>query len=127
MRELAGKANTPASQDAYVFATVELARILLQNDEVEEAQKKLNDCEKTLDSFDAVETVVHAAFYKANAEYYKVCFWGRLKGKLLTFFRPKTILPLTIRMPFFILLVLSSMIYRIANVNRAHTICQSQH
>jgi hypothetical protein len=25
-----------------------------------------------LDGFDSVETVVHAAFYKANAEYYKV-------------------------------------------------------
>jgi 26S proteasome regulatory subunit N9 len=72
VRELAEKANTPASQDAYVFATVELARILLQNGDTEEAQKKLNECEKILESFDAVETVVHAAFYKANAEYYKV-------------------------------------------------------
>jgi 26S proteasome regulatory subunit N9 len=72
VRELAEKANTPASQDAYVFATVELARILLQNGKSEEAQKKLNECEKILESFDAVETVVHAAFYKANAEYYKV-------------------------------------------------------
>jgi 26S proteasome regulatory subunit N9 len=46
--------------------------MLLLADNDEEARKKLDECDKILESFDAVETVVHAAFYKANSEYYKV-------------------------------------------------------
>ncbi|KAF2664914.1 hypothetical protein BT63DRAFT_428869 [Microthyrium microscopicum] len=71
VKALAEKANTPASQDAYVFANVQVANILLDADHSDEARKTLDECEKILDSFDAVETVVHAAFYKANAAYYK--------------------------------------------------------
>jgi len=37
------------------------------------AQKDLAACQKVLDSFDSVETVVHASFYKVNADYYHVC------------------------------------------------------
>ncbi|KAF2758259.1 hypothetical protein EJ05DRAFT_465295 [Pseudovirgaria hyperparasitica] len=68
---LAGRVNKPVSQDAYVHATVEAANIHLQLEQYEEARKKLDECEKILDTFDSVETVVHASFYGANAEYYK--------------------------------------------------------
>lgn len=69
---MAEKVNKPASQDAYVHATVEVANIELQLEQYDDARKKLDECEATLDTFDSVETVVHAAFYGANAEYFKV-------------------------------------------------------
>jgi len=72
VKALADKVNTPASQDAYVFATVEVASIQLSLDNQKDSRKNLDECEKILEGFDSVETVVHAAFYKANAAYYKV-------------------------------------------------------
>lgn len=85
---LAKSVNKPASQDAYVYATVAAASIQLRpaiHDE-EGAKKKLDECEQILDSFDSVETVVHASFYRTSAEYYKVrCIPSRtLPGPLLT-------------------------------------------
>jgi 26S proteasome regulatory subunit N9 len=74
VQALADKVNAPASQDAYVFATVEVASIQLSLDQQKESRKKLDECEKILDGFDSVETIVHAAFYKANAAYYKVFY-----------------------------------------------------
>ena len=64
--------NKPASQDAYVYATVNAASIQLRTGDDEGARKKLDDCEQILEGFDSVETVVHASFYKTSAEYYKV-------------------------------------------------------
>ncbi|KAF2197662.1 hypothetical protein GQ43DRAFT_195470 [Delitschia confertaspora ATCC 74209] len=68
---LAERVNTPASQDAFVYATVAVASIQLRLGNYEGARKKLDECEQILDTFDSVETVVHANFYRANAEYYK--------------------------------------------------------
>ena len=68
---LADKVNKPASQDAYVYATVAVASILLQLDSFDESRAKLDECERILDTFDSVETVVHASFYRVNADYYK--------------------------------------------------------
>jgi 26S proteasome regulatory subunit N9 len=81
VQALADKVNKPAAQDAYVYATVEVANIHLQLQDYEEARKKLDECEKILDSFDSVETAVHAAFYKANAAYYKV------KGEFAAYYK----------------------------------------
>lgn len=50
---------------------MEVASIQLQRKDYEGARKQLDDCEKILDGFDSVETVVHASFYQANADYYK--------------------------------------------------------
>lgn len=38
---------------------------------VSEARTELDNAEKILDNFDAVETVVHASFYKVNADYHQ--------------------------------------------------------
>jgi 26S proteasome regulatory subunit N9 len=38
----------------------------------EGARKDLDKAETILDSFDSVETVVHASFYRVNANYYQV-------------------------------------------------------
>jgi len=71
LQNLAVKVNSPASQDAYVFALVHVSNIQRRRGDAEGARKNLEECEKILDNFDSVETDVHAAFYKANAEYYK--------------------------------------------------------
>jgi 26S proteasome regulatory subunit N9 len=68
---LAKSVNKPASQDAYVYATVAAASIQLRLRNEDGAKKKLDECEHILDGFDSVETVVHASFYRASAEYYK--------------------------------------------------------
>ncbi|KAL1620329.1 26S proteasome regulatory subunit [Diplodia seriata] len=71
LQSLADKANKPASQDAYVYATVAVASVQLQLRDFPASRKKLDESERILDSFDTVETVVHASFYRVNAEYYK--------------------------------------------------------
>ncbi|KAL1639472.1 26S proteasome regulatory subunit [Diplodia intermedia] len=71
LQRLADKANKPASQDAYVYATVAVASVQLQLRDFPASRKKLDESERILDSFDTVETVVHASFYRVNAEYYK--------------------------------------------------------
>src|ERR1700722_18473800 len=69
---LAKKVDNPNSQDAYVYATVAVATVKLELDDKDGARKDLDKAEKILDSFDSVETIVHAAFYRVNADYYQV-------------------------------------------------------
>lgn len=71
LKTLAQKVNKPASQDAYVYASVAVADVELQLEDLDAARKKLDECETVLDTFDSVETVVHASFYRVNAEYCK--------------------------------------------------------
>lgn len=72
-KALSDKVNQPASQDAYVFAQVEQASTYLHKEDLPAARKLLDECERLLDTFDFVETIVHAKFYRENAAYYKVC------------------------------------------------------
>lgn len=72
LQTVAKKVNTEDSQDAFVYASVAVARVKLGLGDTDGARKDLDDAEKLLDSFDSVETVVHAAFYDANANYYQV-------------------------------------------------------
>ena len=69
---LAGRVNKPESQDAFVYATIAEADIKLQLGDTIGARDKLDMSEKVLDSFDSVESVVHASFYRVNAGYHKV-------------------------------------------------------
>ncbi|CAI6339044.1 unnamed protein product [Periconia digitata] len=71
VEDLAKRVDKPASQDAYVYATVASASIQLRTGDYDGARKKLDKCEQILENFDSVETVVHAAFYRTSAEYYK--------------------------------------------------------
>ena len=72
MMAVAERVNKPSSQDAYVYATVETARIKLYLKDMDGARKALDESEKILDRFDLVEAVVHASFYRVNADYYLV-------------------------------------------------------
>lgn len=67
------KVDNNYSQDAFVFASVAVSRVKLSLNDLEEARRDLDTAEKIIDSFDSVETVVHAAFYDANASYYQAC------------------------------------------------------
>ncbi|KAF7544259.1 hypothetical protein G7Z17_g10093 [Cylindrodendrum hubeiense] len=71
LQAVAKKVNNENSQDALVFASVAVARVKLDLDDLDGARKDLDAAEKILDSFDSVETIVHAAFYDANAGYYQ--------------------------------------------------------
>lgn len=75
-KALAEKVNKPASQDAYVFAQVAVARLYMSpgaHQGLPAARKLLDECEGILEHFDSVETVVHASFYRENASYFHVC------------------------------------------------------
>jgi 26S proteasome regulatory subunit N9 len=71
LQAVAKKVDNENSQDALVFASVEVARVKLSLGDLDGARKDLDAAERILDSFDSVETVVHAAFYDANASYYQ--------------------------------------------------------
>jgi 26S proteasome regulatory subunit N9 len=63
--------NKPSSQDAYVYALVAASEVKLRLHDIEGARKDLNKAETILDTFDSVETEVHATFYRTNASYYQ--------------------------------------------------------
>ncbi len=78
LTSLAKKVNNSNSQDAYVYATVAVAQVELELKDLEAARRDLDKSEKILDGFDSVETIVHATFYRVNAEYYQVsCLHSR--------------------------------------------------
>ncbi|KAK3706863.1 26S proteasome regulatory subunit [Vermiconidia calcicola] len=68
---LTSRVDKPGSQDAYVFALTSVASVRLRLDQTSGARKDLDKCEGILDTFDSVETVVHASFYRVSADYYQ--------------------------------------------------------
>ncbi|OLN87701.1 putative 26S proteasome regulatory subunit rpn9 [Colletotrichum chlorophyti] len=71
LQSVAKKVDNENSQDALVYASVAVARVKLDLEDLDGARKDLDTAERILDSFDSVETIVHAAFYDANANYYQ--------------------------------------------------------
>lgn len=71
MEAVVKRVDNEDSQDALVFATIAVARVRLDLEDLDGARKDLDRCERVLDGFDSVETIVHAAFYGANADYYQ--------------------------------------------------------
>lgn len=71
LEQLAKQVNKPGSQDAFVGAQTAVAAIKLQQGNVEGARQDLTRCEGILDTFDSVETTVHAKFYSVNSDYFK--------------------------------------------------------
>ena len=84
LSKLAEKVDKPSSQDAFVYAKVAVAKVRLQKQELDEAKHALTQSEAILDSFDAVETSVHAAFYQVNSDYYQVLYSSKLQCSSLT-------------------------------------------
>ncbi|KFY26131.1 hypothetical protein V491_01450 [Pseudogymnoascus sp. VKM F-3775] len=71
LNSVAAKVNSPKSQDAYVYAIVAVATVKLELQDLSGSRADLDNAEKILDHFDSVETIVHAAFYRVNANYYQ--------------------------------------------------------
>jgi 26S proteasome regulatory subunit N9 len=71
MTALAEEVNKPASRDAYVFATIEAARMKLALGDMEGAQKATTEVGAVIDAFDSVDPLIHAAFYRVSADYHK--------------------------------------------------------
>ncbi|KAF1987609.1 hypothetical protein K402DRAFT_392417 [Aulographum hederae CBS 113979] len=72
LKTLKGKLDKTKAQDAYVYALVAVADKQLSLDQFDEAKKSLDESEALLDTFDYLETKIHAAFYQVNAAYNKV-------------------------------------------------------
>ena len=72
MTGIAEKVNTEATQDAYVYALVETTSIKLLLGDGEAVRKDLDAANKILDNFDSVDNIIHAAFYRVNADYFSV-------------------------------------------------------
>jgi len=72
MTSIAEKVNTEGTQDAYVYALVESASIKLLLQDGEAVRKDLDAASKILDTFDSIDNVIHAAFYRVNADYFSV-------------------------------------------------------
>ncbi|KAK4496934.1 hypothetical protein PRZ48_011383 [Zasmidium cellare] len=68
---LAARVDKPASQDAYVYALTAVANTRLNLQQIPESRRDLDKCESVLDTFDSVETEVHANFYWVSAIYYQ--------------------------------------------------------
>ncbi|KAI9888702.1 MAG: 26S proteasome regulatory subunit [Vezdaea aestivalis] len=85
LTSLAEKVDTPASQDAFVYATVAVGSVKLRLNDEEGARTDLDKAEGILEHFDSVETVVHASFYRVNADYFhaKMEFGSYYKNALL--------------------------------------------
>jgi hypothetical protein len=93
------KVNNPNSQDAYVFALVAVTTVKLELEDLDGARKDLDKAEKILDRFDSVETIVHASFYRVNAEYYQVCSPSSACRNPANLTSPNTSLPHTTETP----------------------------
>ncbi|CBQ71239.1 related to 26S proteasome regulatory particle chain RPN9 [Sporisorium reilianum SRZ2] len=71
LEQLATKVDSPESQDAYVYALMEAAHFKLLLGDADGTKAAMDKCGKILDGFDAVETAVHASFYRVCGDYYK--------------------------------------------------------
>ncbi|KAG9546405.1 hypothetical protein KCU71_g22217, partial [Aureobasidium melanogenum] len=71
LTNLASSVDKPASQDAFVYAKTAVANVELRLKKYDEARKDLDQCEQILDTFDSVESVVHASFYRVSADYHQ--------------------------------------------------------
>ncbi|KAJ9637983.1 26S proteasome regulatory subunit [Knufia peltigerae] len=71
LQTLATRVDKPDSEDAHVYTITELASVYLRLGEKSKAREQLDKAQKTLDQFDFVENIVHAAFYRVNADYFQ--------------------------------------------------------
>ena len=85
LTSIAEKVDTPTSQDAYVFAETEIARVKLRMQDKDGAGELLEKASKILDTFNSIDPVINAAYYAVNADYYwsKADFTSYYRNSLL--------------------------------------------
>jgi 26S proteasome regulatory subunit N9 len=80
--DMAEKVNTPESQDAYVYAQIEIARVKLNLHDLDGAKTLLDEAGKSLDNIVVTDSnLINGAFYDVSSEYYK------LKADFTTYYR----------------------------------------
>ena len=70
LEKLTQRVKGPSSQDAYVHALVATSKVRLDLEQLPAARSELDTAEGILDTFDTVDSEVHASFYRTNAAYY---------------------------------------------------------
>ncbi|CAG79238.1 hypothetical protein B0I72DRAFT_133261 [Yarrowia lipolytica] len=73
--------HKPDTQDAYVYAQIEIARVKLRLKDMDGAREVLNSVTGTIDSLNSVDPIITAAYYGVNADYYLS------KGDFNTYYR----------------------------------------
>lgn len=71
LESLAKQVDNPSSRDAFVFATIEAARVRLLLGKVDGAKESIEKAGQALDEFDSVDPIIHASYYRISADYYK--------------------------------------------------------
>lgn len=71
LQRLATETDQPETQDAHVLLSMEAAHFQLLLGDLSGTRAAMDRCAKLLDSFDAVEPVVHASFYRVCGNYHK--------------------------------------------------------
>lgn len=61
------------AQDAWVLASVEAAAYDLRLGALDACKTSMDACEAVIESSPGLDSVIHAAFYRVCADYYKVC------------------------------------------------------
>ncbi|KAF7732299.1 26S proteasome regulatory subunit [Apophysomyces ossiformis] len=71
LSNIISKVDKPEMQDVYVYAVMEMSHFKLKLQQWDEVKKAIDKCDKILDHFDSVQTVIYASFYRVSADYYK--------------------------------------------------------
>ncbi|PVV04850.1 hypothetical protein BB560_000641, partial [Smittium megazygosporum] len=64
--------NTPESQDAYAFALLENGNFKLLQNDLDSTMETMKQAKQIISSLNKVDPVIHASYYRLNADYYKV-------------------------------------------------------
>lgn len=70
LTKLADKVDTPETGDAHIFAQIEIARVNLQLNDVDNAKTLLDAASNNLEKYESVD-LINAAYYSVWSEYYK--------------------------------------------------------
>lgn len=71
LQKLAGESDHPDTQDAHVLLTMEAAHFQLLLNDLNGTKSAMDRCAKLLDTFESVEPVVHASYYRVCGNYHK--------------------------------------------------------
>ncbi|CAG8455222.1 8328_t:CDS:2 [Paraglomus brasilianum] len=85
LTSLVERVSKPETQDVYVLAVMETAFKKLLLGDLEGTKKAIDESQKILDTFDSVETVIYASFYRVSADFHKAKgeYAGYYKNALL--------------------------------------------
>ncbi|BFZ56459.1 26S proteasome regulatory subunit [Savitreella phatthalungensis] len=69
--KVAQQVDQPNSRDAFVYAEIEVARLQLVLGDADKAKASAAKAGEVLDTFDSVDPLIHAAYYRVMSDYHK--------------------------------------------------------